>query len=252
MPFDLEFVRQNWPQPVVYFDSIDSTMLEAARLAEAGGPHGAAVVADEQTEGQGRHGHSWHSERNSGLYVSIVLRPRISGPALPLLTLALGLATADAIAETARVNCDLRWPNDVMLEGKKAAGILVQLLEASVIAGVGVNVNQAAFPPEIAREATSLRIISNRVHSREHLLLSLLAAVDRYSGILAADGGGEAILNMFSSRSSYARNKRVRVAQGTAVLEGVTAGLDASGFLKVRRDDGSEEMVLAGGIRPVD
>jgi BirA family biotin operon repressor/biotin-[acetyl-CoA-carboxylase] ligase len=76
--------------------------------------------------------------------------------------------------------------------------------------------------------------------------------VDRYSGILAADGGGEAILNMFSSRSSYARNKRVRVAQGVTVLEGVTAGLDASGFLRVRKDDGSEEMVLAGGVRPVD
>ena len=99
MPFDVEFVRQNWPRPVSYFPTIDSTMLEAARLAEAGCPHGAVVIADEQTAGQGRHGRHWHSEPNSGLYVSIVLRPDLPPESLPVLTLALGLAAADAIAD---------------------------------------------------------------------------------------------------------------------------------------------------------
>jgi len=252
MPFDLEFVRQHWPQPVFYFATIDSTMREAARLAEAGGAHGAVVVADEQTEGQGSHGRRWHSEPNSGLYVSIVLRPVMRAESLPALTLALGLAVADAIAETAGLTCDLRWPNDVMLDGRKVAGILVQLLDSAAIAGIGVNVNHAAFPPEIAADATSLKIVSRRTHSREPLLMALLSAADRYWRLLAAEGGREMILNAFSRRSSFARDMRVKVDKGASMLEGTTAGLDPSGFLIVRRDDGSKELVFAGGVRPVD
>jgi len=252
MPFDLEFVRQNWPQPVFYFPVIDSTMLEAARLAQAGCAHGSVVVADEQTAGQGRHGRSWHSEANSGLYVSIVLRPVLAAGSLPVLTLALGLAVADTIAETAGLTCDLRWPNDVMLDGRKVAGILVQLLDSAAVAGIGVNVNHTSLPPEIADEAVSLRMVSNRPHSREQLLMALLAAVDRYAGMLAAEGGKQKILNMFSRRSSYARDKRVKVEQGASVLRGTTAGLDPSGFLILRNDDGKEELVLAGGVRPLE
>jgi BirA family transcriptional regulator, biotin operon repressor / biotin---[acetyl-CoA-carboxylase] ligase len=251
MPFDLEHVRQSWQQPVFYFDTIDSTMLEAARLAEAGCPHGAAVVADEQTAGQGRHGRHWHSEPNSGLYVSLVLRPELPADAMPVLTLALGLATAEAIAEAAHVECDLRWPNDVMVHDRKIAGILVQLVDSAAVAGIGINVNHAVFPPEIADDATSLRIVSNRTHSREHLLIALLAAVERQCHTLAGENGREAILRMFSFRSSYARNKRVRVGHGASVVEGTTAGLDPSGFLIIRRDDGTQDVVLAGGVRPV-
>ena len=251
MPFDLEFVRQSWPHPVSYFETIDSTMLEAERLSGAGCVHGTVVVADEQTAGQGRHGRRWHSEANSGLYVSIVLRPALRGDLLPVLTLALGLAAADAIAQATGLTCDLRWPNDVMLDGRKVAGILVQLLDSAAVAGVGVNVNHGAFPPEIAAEATSLRIVTNRPHSREQLLIALLSAVDRYCGVLAGEGGKDRILMMFSRRSSYARNKRVKVEQGASVLEGTTAGLDPSGFLILRKDDGTEDLVLAGGVRPV-
>jgi BirA family biotin operon repressor/biotin-[acetyl-CoA-carboxylase] ligase len=127
---------------------------------------------------------------------------------------------------------------------------LVQLINAAAVAGIGVNVNHARFPPEIAAEATSLRIVSNRRHSREHLLVAVLHAVEKYIGILSSKGGRESILKIFCARSSYARNKRVKVEQGTSVLEGVTAGLDASGFLIVRKDDGSENVVLAGGVRP--
>jgi BirA family biotin operon repressor/biotin-[acetyl-CoA-carboxylase] ligase len=248
MPFDLEYVRQNWPHPVSYFAAIDSTMLEASRLAVAGCEQGTVVVADEQTAGQGRHGRQWHSEPNAGLYVSIVLRPALRADSLPVLTLALGLAAADAIAEATGITCDLRWPNDVMIEGKKVAGILVQLVESAAIAGIGVNVSHTTFPPEIAAEATSLRIVSNHQHSREQLLVALLGAVNRYCSILEQKGRDE-ILLMFSRRSSYARNKRVRVKQGAAVVEGTTAGLDPSGFLILRKDDGTEQLVLAGGVR---
>ncbi len=251
MPFDVEFVRQTWRQPVSYFATIDSTMLEAARLAEAGCAHGTVVIADEQTAGQGRHGRRWHSEPGAGLYASIVLRPDLPSDSLPVLTLALGLAAADAIAETAGLTCDLRWPNDVMLEGRKVAGILVQLLDSVAIAGIGINVNHVAFPTEIALEATSLRIVSNRLYSREQVLVTLLEAVERHCGVLAGEDGRQKILMMFSRRSSYARNKRVKVEQGHSTVEGTTAGLDPSGFLILRKDDGTEDLVLAGGVRPV-
>jgi len=250
MPFDVELVRQNWPQPVFYFPTLDSTMLEATRLAEAGCEPGTVVVADEQTAGQGRHGRRWHSEPNAGLYVSIVLRPDLAPDSLPVLTLALGLAAADAIAEAASLHCDLRWPNDLMLDGRKVAGILVQLLDSAAIAGIGINVNHSAFPADIAAEATSLRIAAKRPHSREQLLVALLNAVDRYQSILTGADGKQRILSMFSLRSSYASNKRVKVEQGSAVVEGTTAGLDASGFLILRKDDGTEDLVLAGGVRP--
>jgi len=251
MPFDVEFVRQSWRQPVSYFATLDSTMLEAARLAEAGCAHGTVVIADEQTAGQGRHGRRWHSEPGAGLYASIVLRPDLRPDSLPVLTLALGLAAADAIADTSGLKCDLRWPNDVMLEGRKVAGILVQLLDSVAIAGIGINVNHVAFPTEIAAEATSLRIVSNRLYSREQLLVTLLEAVERNCGVLAGEDGRQKILMMFSRRSSYARNKRVTVEQGHSRVEGTTAGLDPSGFLILRKDDGTEDLVLAGGVRPV-
>jgi BirA family biotin operon repressor/biotin-[acetyl-CoA-carboxylase] ligase len=250
MPFDVEFVRQSWQRPVSYFPTIDSTMLEAARLAEAGCEHGTVVIADEQTEGQGRHGRRWHSEPNAGLYISIVLRPELQPDTLPVLTLALGLAAADAIAEAAGLTCDLRWPNDLMLEERKVAGILVQLVDSVAIAGIGVNVNHSAFPSEIAAEATSLKVVANRLQSREHLLVALLAAVDRYCAVLAGEQGKQKILAIFSRRSSYVRNKRVKVEQGTTVVEGTTAGLNPSGFLILRKDDGTEDLVLAGGVRP--
>ena len=249
MPFDLEYVRQNWPHPVSYFATIDSTMLEASRLAVAGCEAGTVVVADEQTAGQGRHGRHWYSEPNAGLYVSIVLRPAVRTDSLPVLTLALGLATADAIAEASGITCDLRWPNDVMIEGKKVAGILVQLADTAAIAGIGVNVNHTGFPAEIAAEATSLRIVSSRAQSREQLLVTLLGAVDRYCGVFEGHAGRDMILRLFSQRSSYARDKRVRVEQGMSTLEGTTAGLDPSGFLIIRGDDGRERVVVAGGVR---
>ena len=230
-------------------------MPEAARLARSRLRRGTVVVADEQTAGQGRHGRHWHSEPDSGLYVSIVLRPALPADSLPVLTLALGLATAEAIARATGLACDLRWPNDVMLDERKVAGILVQLLDSAAIAGIGINVNHAAFPAgNRARRPHRFESFRTAPHSREQLLIALLPAVDRYCGMLAAEGGRKRFSNMFSRRSSYARNKRVTRGQGASILEGTTAGLDPSGFLIVRKDDGDAGsdvcVTLRGGVRP--
>jgi BirA family biotin operon repressor/biotin-[acetyl-CoA-carboxylase] ligase len=247
MPLNIQYVRSHLPgRDLHYFDTIDSTMREAAALAAAHAASGTAVIADQQTAGQGRHGHTWHSERAVGLYVSILLRPQQG--AAPTLTMALGLATAEAISASTGLPCDLRWPNDVMVNAKKVAGILTHLTESAAIAGIGINVNHERFPAELAQEATSLRLESGHEQSREHILITLLPAVDRYAALLA-ERGPDPILDLFSSRSTYATGKRVVVRQGELVLQGTTAGLNAAGFLVVRKDDGSDEIILAGGVR---
>lgn len=219
-----------------WFESIGSTMTVAAEFAREGCAHGTVIVADEQTAGIGRHGHSWYSQEG-GLYVSIVLR--VTRP-IPEMMLALGLAAREAIIKTTALQPDLRWPNDVLLNGGKCAGIIAQLDGTAVIAGIGINVNQNKFPDEL--EATSL-LLSGATTTREAVLAALLDAVDRY----CAEDPAE-IRRMFEASSTYARGRRVRVEQDG--VEGVTQGLDPSGFLIVRRDNGEDVTIFAGGVRP--
>jgi BirA family transcriptional regulator, biotin operon repressor / biotin---[acetyl-CoA-carboxylase] ligase len=224
-------------------------MQAAADLAAQGCPSGTVVGADEQTAGHGRYGRSWHSEAKSGLYISEVLRLRMPPEDLPVVTLALGLAVTEAILGTTGIACDLRWPNDVLVGKKKCCGILVQLQDDAIIAGIGINVNQTVFPEELTPIATSLRIVSGREHSRDLLLDNLLASIDSVLETLASDGK-DAILRMFSEASSYVRGRRVVVEQGATSLHGTTDGLNSSGFLVLRKDDGQRTLILAGGVRP--
>lgn len=243
LAFDLDRVRARYPgRAVVWLPTTGSTMAEAARLATPG----SVVAAGEQTAGQGRLGRRWHSEAGAGLYVSLVLRPRA---VMPALTLALGLAAAEAITESAGLACDLRWPNDVLIGGRKCAGILVQVHGDSLVAGIGINVHHTAFPEEIAASATSLRLAGGGRTSREELLIALVGSVDRQVGILDLQGPG-AVLDRFTAASSYARGRRVTVDLDGALLHGTTDGLDPAGFLWLRADDGSRRLILSGGVRP--
>lgn len=230
-------------------DVVDSTMNYAAGLAASGAPDGTVVVADEQTGGQGRAGHAWHSERHSGLYMSEIVRRTFPTDSLPLVMITLGLATAEAITKIAGVACDLRWPNDVLIGARKCAGILVQLHDKALILGIGINVNHAYFNPGLANLATSLYIATGREYSREHLLAELIASIDVHLDTLL-HRGKEAIIHAFVRASSYAMGRRVTVDQGTSILEGVTDGLDPHGFLVVQQDNGVRTLVLAGGVRP--
>jgi nicotinate-nucleotide pyrophosphorylase len=231
---DVEQVRAEFPdRRIVHFPTIDSTMRAAAGM-EAG----AVVLADEQTAGQGRHGHAWHSEAAAGIYCSIVLKPA------PLLTLALGLAAADAITQSTGAVCDLRWPNDVLIGSRKVAGVLVQLIDGAAIAGIGINVNHTAFPETLANEATSLRMILGREIDPTALLGALVRAVDSFTA-----EPPESILQLFRHASSYAAGRRVTVFLPDGMIHGTTAGLTSEGFLTVRKDDGTDTLVIAGGVR---
>jgi BirA family biotin operon repressor/biotin-[acetyl-CoA-carboxylase] ligase len=233
---------------------MDSTMNEAARLAAAKAPHGALVVAEEQTAGRGRFGRTWFSPRGTGLYFTLILRPKLVPSAAPILTLLAGIAVAEALSELTGLATDVRWPNDVLIRAKKCAGILVEMtaqperVEHAQV-GVGVNVNQTEIPPELAAEATSLRLETGHAVSRLEILVSILKRMERHYHELEKRGAG-AIVERFSEISSYARGKRVRVTDNARVLTGETVGLSPEGMLLVRRDDGETEAVLSGLVRP--
>ena len=228
--FNVASVRARLPgRQIDWFESLDSTMIEARRDMQPG----RIVVAEEQTAGMGRHGRKWISEAGTGLYVSMVLAAK----PLPVIMLALGLATRHAIG------CgDIRWPNDVLLNGKKCAGVLAQLEGDTIIAGIGINVSQTQFPDDLETPATSL-LLEGVTVSREDLLVTLVECVDRYTRL-----SSDEILRQFTNASSYVVGKRVRVETGVA---GVTCGLDPAGFLRLREDNGTETVILAGGVRPI-
>ena len=249
MPLDAARIRELRPQNIVhYFSSVPSTMTEAARLATEGSPHGTVVLAEEQTAGIGRLGRSWNSPSELGLYCSILLRLPLPPAHSPIASLMLGLSTAEAIEKAASLACDLRWPNDILINERKVAGILTHLVDSCIIAGIGVNVNQTSFPADLRTPAISLRIASDgQIQSREDLVVALLGSVDFFSSMLASEGTAS-ILRAFTSASSYALNRRIVVEENGT--KGVTAGLDENGFLLVQSDRGRLERIATGGVRP--
>lgn len=249
MPLDLSYIRERRPQNVFYyFRSVGSTMTEAARLIETGTSCGAVVLADEQTAGIGRLGRSWLSEPEAGIYSSIILRLPLAPAELPIASLLIGLATAEAIQKCTHLACDLRWPNDVLINERKAAGILPQLVNDLVIAGIGINVDNGRFPENLRTPATSLYLASGgRVHSRERLVVQLLESLDSFSELLERSGR-ETILRAFSAASSYVRNRRVILEENG--IRAITCGLDRDGFLLVRPDSGAILRISSGGVRP--
>jgi BirA family biotin operon repressor/biotin-[acetyl-CoA-carboxylase] ligase len=245
-----------------------STQTLALEAAQAGAPEGTLYVGEEQVSGRGRGAHRWHSARSQGVYLSAVLRPALPPADVLPLTLAAGLATASAVEQVfssgqersipgARLgNLDLRWPNDVLLNGKKFAGVLVELAaEATrvryVVIGIGVNVNQASFPGELQSLATSLRRETGRAWSRVELAAALLKSLDHeYRELMKNSAmGRDSVLRRFEERSSYARNRRVRVEENGG-FEGTTTGLDERGFLLVETVQG-QRTVFSGQVREV-
>jgi len=237
---------------IYHFFKIDSTNTVALRLGHAGEPHGAIVLAEEQTAGRGRVGRSWHSEKTSGIYLTVLLRPPIGPVDAPLITLLAGLAAYDAVIEQTGFPPDLRWPNDLLLHGKKFCGILTEMHAEPdhvhfVIVGIGINVNHARMPEELTPIATSLRMEGGRNYSRLELLVRLLRCLDRYYNQFLAEGP-EPILNRFAEVSSYARGKRVRISTATETYVGTTAGLEPNGLLRVEREDGRTQVVISGDV----
>ena len=230
----------------------DSTNTDALAAARGGAPAGSVWVADEQRAGRGRGDHKWHSAAGEGLYVSVLLRPQIPPVRLPLLPLAAGLATAEAIRAVTDLTVDLRWPNDILLGPRKAGGILVEAKTSGgavdfTVVGIGINVHQRDFDPELATPATSLDLEAKRPISRQSLLVSLLKSLEREAAGLLDPTAGSNLLARVEQASTWIRGRVVEV-HGPQACAGVTAGLDKHGFLLVRTADGLVT-VQTGGIR---
>lgn len=237
---------------IYHYFRVDSTNTAAMKLAAQAAPHGTVVLAEEQTGGRGRFGRTWYSEKASGIYCSIILRPALPPSVAPILTLMAGLAVRQAIITVTELIPDIRWPNDLLLHGKKVAGILTEMNAEmdrvhSVVLGIGLNVNHSEMPPDLRRVATSLRIQTQRVHSRVHLVAALLRQIEALYRLLISKGGGE-IATRWAAVSTFASGKRVRVSLSDGRHTGTTAGLEPSGALRVRFDNGVEEWLVSGEV----
>ena len=235
-----------------HFFRTDSTNRVALDLGYANEPEGAVVLAEEQTGGRGRAGRSWHSERATGIYATLLLRPKISPVQAPLLTMMAGLSAHAAIQAQTGLQPDVKWPNDLILNGKKVGGILTEMhaettLVRFVIVGIGINVNQEKFPAELGGIATSLRVETGKNQSRLELLARLLREFESDYNRFLHEGSAH-ITEQFAKVSSYARGKKVRVTNGNESYVGVTAGLRPEGLLQIQREDGSVTTVLAGDV----
>jgi BirA family transcriptional regulator, biotin operon repressor / biotin---[acetyl-CoA-carboxylase] ligase len=240
---------------ILHFFKTDSTNRVAMELGHAGEAEGAVVIAEEQTAGRGRAGRTWHSERGTGLYFTLLLRPRLSPAQAPLLTMLAGIAAHSAISAQTGVAPELKWPNDLLLGSRKIGGILTEMhAEPSqvrfVIIGCGINVNQENFPAELSDVATSLRRETGRSHSRLELLVRLLAEFETdYNRFLRE--GPAVVIERFQQVSTFANGKRVRVDNGVHSYAGVTAGLSPEGLLLVKKYDGQTQAVIAGDVTEV-
>jgi BirA family biotin operon repressor/biotin-[acetyl-CoA-carboxylase] ligase len=240
---------------IYHFFRTDSTNRVGMELGYAGEPEGAVILAEEQSAGRGRAGRSWHSERGTGIYVTLLLRPKISPVQAPLLTMMAGLSAYASIQARTGLQVDLKWPNDLMLNGKKLGGILTEMyadttLVRFVIVGIGMNLNQEKFPDDLSTIATSLRVETGSNQSRLELLARLLREFESdYNRFLRE--GASSVTARFTKASSYAVGKRVRVANGTESFTGVTAGLAPEGLLQVEREDGRVVTVIAGDVTEI-
>jgi BirA family transcriptional regulator, biotin operon repressor / biotin---[acetyl-CoA-carboxylase] ligase len=237
-----------------FFPTIHSTNTHAMAEADDGAPDGTVYFADEQTAGRGRGAHAWASPPGSGLYVSVLLRPRMAPADVLWLSLAAGLAVHYAVRQVTSLEADLRWPNDLLFGSRKFCGILTEL-NAEVthvhhlVIGIGINVHQQRFPDELRSLATSLHIETGRDWPRQDLLAALLQSLDREVTALSSSTreAQNHVLARLEQASSWVRGKHVYVEELDG-FEGVTEGLDSRGFLQIRTADGLRT-VFSGGVR---
>lgn len=245
---------------IFYKENVESTNLWAKELAKQGMPAGTVCVADAQTAGVGRRGRSWASEGGHSIYMSILLRPEIMPANASMLTLVAGLSAAQVCrkllceknGEESFLNAQIKWPNDVVISGRKVCGILTEMgMNGSdidyVVVGIGINVNANHFPNEVQNVATSLMLESGKNYDRQEILEAVLnqfsinynAFLERKDLTLLQDAYNEVLVN---------RNREVRVLEPKGEYRGVAIGINEQGELLVRKEDGTVTAVYAGEV----
>ncbi|MBI3998053.1 MAG: biotin--[acetyl-CoA-carboxylase] ligase [Armatimonadetes bacterium] len=234
-------------RPTIRVEELESTNDLARLLAAAGLPEGTAVVASRQTRGRGRFGRAWVSP-HGGLWCSILLRP-VAASGWGRLSLAMAVAVAEAIDQAAGVRSRIRWPNDILVAGRKVAGVLLEGAAEAVVVGVGINANNATdtMPAALRTMAGSLRELAGRTVSLEALFEILLARGAGWYEIWAQ--GGPEVIDAWSARDAT-RGTRVAVDTPAGRLAGVADGVDGDGALRIVLEGGEVRRVLAGDLYP--
>lgn len=227
----------------------------AREWLDQGGPDGLVVVVGEQTAGRGRRGRRWESPAGKGLYFSVGLRPKLDAKQLQLLTFLGAVASAEGLRQHG-VEADIRWPNDIEVRGRKLSGILVETRVegtqmTSAILGVGINLRQVAedFPGELARVATSVRMVQAGEPDAGAILGAILARLEHWYIGLCTSGAGERLLARWKELAPGHRGQRVQVETGSDSFPAVTDGVEADGALRLRRQDGGRVVLRVGELR---
>lgn len=237
---------------IVYKETTDSTNADVRRMAENGADNGLLVVADAQTAGKGRRGRQWESEKGTNLYFSILLKPDIAPDKASMITLIAAYSVAKVIAKNTGLDAKIKWPNDIVVGRKKVCGILTEMsMERDyihhIVVGIGINVNEEAFPEEIKEMATSLKKEGGRVVSRANLLSDILTQFEKdYEAFLEAEN-----LNPFIeeyNKMLVNKGALVKVLDPKGEFSGIAGGINEEGMLIVFKENGLIEKVYAGEV----
>ena len=245
-------------KPLHFFDTIDSTNTYAARLAREGASEGTAVIADSQSGGKGRLGRSWISPPGVNLYLSAILRPPVPAVTVPQLNLLAAVAVADTIVQVCSLTPAIKWPNDVLVGGKKVCGILAEMQTETgtlraVVLGIGVNLNAPldAFPEELREKASSLFLAGGRLVDRSAFTVALLTHLEKLY-VLWLEGGFSTLRPVWEHHAAWMMGQQITVAAPDGTVAGTVLGLDSDGALLLREgDSGTPRRLLAGDVTVV-
>ena len=239
--------------PLHFFKTIDSTNDYAKKIAARDGPEGTLVISEEQTAGRGRMGRSWISPPGTGLWLSLVLRPPFLPSQASLITSLAAVAVAGAIRRVTGLPAGIKWPNDIIINDKKAAGILIELSAGErfvkyLIVGIGINVNTDDFPEEIRERATSLRVCSGRKISRLEILISVLRELERLYSATLHSGDFNPILETYRSWS-VTIGRRITATRSGREFSALALDITPNGGLLIKDDAGTIEELISGEIQ---
>ena len=239
-------------RPVKYCPEITSTNQYAKKIAEEGTPEGTLVVADEQTQGKGRSGRIWRTPPKTAIAMTLVLRPKLPPDKISMVTLVMGLAVARACRELYHLEAGIKWPNDVVINGKKLCGILTELsMELTainyIVIGVGINVNIKEFPEEIGGIATSLALELGHETNRAQLIAACMQYFEEYYEKFLESGDLSLLMQQYNELLLN-RDQKVRVLEPGGEYTGTALGIDRYGQLLVCREDGSETRICGGEV----
>ena len=240
-------------QPLYFYPETDTTNDRIRELALEGAPEGTLAVAEMQTAGRGRMGRAWQAPKDSGIWMSLLLRPDIPPMQASVLTLLAGIAIAEAIEEVTAMEVGIKWPNDILLNGKKLVGILTEMdcdMEKihSVTAGMGINVNTKAFPEDLQDIATSLYLVSGKEYDRAEIVGCVLKHFEALYAEFLEKGGVFAPFKERYRERCLNIGKEVRVI-GRETYLATALDITPEGELIVkRRDNGAEEVVFSGEV----